>query len=92
MRSGAFPIPWYCKIDSMQGTHIVAPIICGCAAIALGVIPGLLSGLMDGLHDSFAKISPMASRPSHTSGNERMWFVIVGILFLLLALSAYLSQ
>ncbi len=39
---------------------------------------------------------PMSSRRPHASGNtsanEQIWFVVVGIAFLLLALIAYLSR
>lgn len=80
----------------MHRTIFVAPIICGCVALIVSVLPGLLDSFIEGII-SFRLSpwfpSPRVYRRNHVSNTkDHYWFAGIGFIFIVLGVFAWISS
>ena len=74
----------------MQTRIAFAPILCGLAALAIGLFPGVLSGLVSGIENFKNSITQNVARHQESQINPALhWgFIGVGIAFITFGLFA----
>jgi hypothetical protein len=80
----------------MGAREIVTLFICGCALLAVGLVPGTFQAIIEGMENFRASLSGQRPQTHRTGPAQRLqgqiWFAAAGALFLAISLAALIGR